>query len=126
MEKETFGTFMHAAKEHSRNWFETRLNLCKLKGIRLFAKMAGNFTWLIISLFLFFLFSVFAGLTLGFWLSSYLGNYTAGFGIVTLLIMLKIGLLALFRKKLFINPVIRKMIKQSCNEFSEEEGNKNN
>ncbi|MEK7225874.1 MAG: hypothetical protein AAB221_09350, partial [Bacteroidota bacterium] len=104
MEKETFGSFFSSVKEHSQNWFESRLTIYKLKGIRLLSKIAGNFTWLIISLFLFLLFSVFAGLTLGFWLSNYTGSYTIGFGIVTLLILLKIVLLTIFRKKIFINP----------------------
>ena len=126
MEKETFGTFFNTAKEHSQNWIEARLNVYKLKVIRLLSKIAGNFSWLIISLFLFLLFSMFIGLTIGFWLSSYLGSYTAGFGIVSLLILLKIGILAAFRKRLFINPMIRLMIKQSYNELKEDEEIKNN
>ena len=121
MESETFGTFFNNVKEHSQNWFETRVNIYKLKVIRLLSKLAGNLAWLIISLFLFLLFSIFIGLTLGFWLSSHLGSYTAGFGIVTLLILVKISLLAIFRKKLFINPMIRIMIKQSYYELQEEE-----
>ncbi len=120
MEKETFGTFFNSVKEHAENWFTARLNFYKLKGIRLFAKIAGNFTWFIISLFLFLLFSVFIGLTLGFWLSNVTGSNVLGFGIVTLLILLKIVLLYVFRKKLFINPMIRLMIKQVYGELQDE------
>src|SRR5688500_2377526 len=125
MEKETLGTFFSSVKEHSETWFGAKARIYKLKGIRLFSKIAGNFTWLLISLFLFILFSVFIGLTLGFWLSNYTGSYVFGFGIVTLLILLKIFLLAAFRKKLFINPVIRIMIKKAYSEFEEEEDSKN-
>ncbi len=121
MEKETFGTFLSSIKEDSQKWFETRVNIYKLKAIRLLSKITGNLAWFIISLFLFLLFSVFFGLTLGFWLSSYTGSYITGFGIVTLLILLKIVLLTVFRRKFFINPMIRMMIKQAYGELHKEE-----
>ena len=124
MEKETFGKFFSSVKEQSQQWMQARLNLYKLKAIRLFSKIAGNFAWLIISLFLLLLFSIFVGLTLAFWLSSYTGSYIIGFGIVTLLILLKIALLALFRKKLFINPIIRIMIKQTYSVLKDEKETK--
>lgn len=124
MEKETLGTFFNDVKDHSQKWVETKLNVYKLKGIRFFSRIAGNFAWLIISLFLFFILSVFIGLTLGFWLSDYFGSYTAGFGIVTLLILMKIALLAIFRKRLFINPIIRAMIRRSSEELKDDEQSK--
>ena len=126
MEKASFGTFFSSVKQHSENWVEAKTSLWKLKGIRLVSKLAGSLTWLIVSLFLFLLFSVFIGLTLGFWLSNYTGSNVMGFGIVTLLIMLMILLLAAFRKKLFINPMIRKMIKKAYSDLKEEEEPQNN
>ena len=121
MDKETFGTIFSSLKKHAEDWLTTRLAIYKLKGIRLVSKIAGNLTWVLISLFLFFLFSVFFWLTLGFWLSHYTGSHVTGFGIVSLAVLLKIVLLAAFRKQLFINPMIRKMIKKAYNELQEEE-----
>ena len=124
MEKETFGTFFSSVKEHSENWLDARTRIYQLKGIRLFSKIAGKFVWLIISLFLFLLFSTFIGLTLGFWLSHYTGSNVIGFGIVALVILLKIVLLTAFRRELFINPIVKKMINRAYNEFKQEENKK--
>lgn len=121
MEKETFGTVFSSVKEHSQNWVDAKMKVYQLIAIKLLSKLAGNLTWFIISLFLFFLLSVFIGLTIGFWLSNYYGSYTVGFGIVALLILLKIVLLAVLRKKIFINPMIRKIIRQANSEWKEEE-----
>ncbi|NOT50220.1 MAG: hypothetical protein HOP10_02975 [Chitinophagaceae bacterium] len=121
MEKETFGTFFSSVKEHAENWVEAKKNIYKLKGIRLLSLLAGNFSWLVISLFLLLLFSVFIGLTLGFWLSSLTGSYITGFGIVTLLIAVKILLLAALKRKIFINPIIRMIIKQCQQELEKKE-----
>jgi hypothetical protein len=121
MEKETFGSFFSSVKEHSVSWLEAKKNIYTLKAIRLASKIAGNFAWLIVSLFLFLLFSVFIGLTLGFWFSSLTGSYIAGFGIVTALILLKIVLLTVLKKKIFIDPVIRKFIRLSKEEWKDKE-----
>lgn len=117
MEKKTFGYFFTDAKEHASAWFESRVDLYKLKAIRLASKVAGNLVWLIISLFLFFFLLLFIEITIGFWLSSYFGSYTAGFGTVALLILVKIGLLTIYKRQLFINPIIKKMIRESWDEF---------
>lgn len=121
MEKETFGSFFSSVKEHSVSWLEAKKNAYMLKAIRLVSKMAGNLTWFIVSLFLFLLFSVFIGLTLGFWLSSLTGSYVAGFGIVTGLIVLMIVLLTLLKRKIFIDPMIRKFIRLSKEEWKDKE-----
>ena len=115
-ESETLGSFFKTVKEDAKNWMDIRVNIYKLKATKLFSKIAGNLAWFIISLFLFLLFAVFAGLTAGFWLSQVTGSYPIGFGIVTAVIVIKIALLAAFRKKLFINPIIRMMIDQSSDE----------
>ena len=116
MENQTWATFLFSLKEKSLRWAELQKKIYTLKGIKLVAVISGTMAWFIISLFLFFLLSIFILLTLGWWFSTYTGSYVTGFGLVTLLIVLKIILLALFRKKLFINPLVKWMISKLADE----------
>lgn len=100
--------FINESTTLLREWMDTRYRIYKLKTIRTLSKIAGQFLWIIVSLLLLFLLVVFLGLTLGFWLSSLTGSFIQGFGMVTVLIILLIVVLNLFKKHLFINPFIRK------------------
>jgi hypothetical protein len=112
-EKENLGFFVKENKELIKNYIDTRLEIFKLTMIRLFSKSAGYLIWVIISLFLGFLLMTFMGLVIGFWLTRLTGSYVEGFGYTALIMLGIIILLALFRKALFINPVIRIMIRRS-------------
>jgi hypothetical protein len=113
---ENLGSFFKENKNLVKEYFDTRLEIYKLKLIRIFSKSAGNLIWIIISLFLILLFAVFLALVGGFWLSDLTGSYIKGFGIITLIILLKIVLLTLFRKTLFINPIIRLIVSKAADE----------
>src|SRR5689334_2875080 len=108
--QDNLGSFIKENKSLVKDYLDTRLEIYKLKMIRLFSKSVGYFIWMIISVFLVFLFIVFAGLVTGFWLSSLTGSYVAGFGYTTLIMLVLIVVLAVFRKALFVNPIIRKAI----------------
>lgn len=108
--------FMEETRTLVKDWVETTVNIQKLKLVKIGSKIAGNLVWMIILLFLFSLFIIFLGVTTGYWLSELTGSYVKGFGIVTGIILLKIILLFLFRKKLFIEPVMRKMIRAVIDE----------
>src|SRR5689334_16601071 len=101
-ENENFGSFFKENKKLVKEYFDTRLEIFKLKLIRLFSKSSGYFIWMIISLFLLFLLMVFVGLVIGFWLTDVTGSYVKGFGYTTLIMLAVIILLALFRKALFV------------------------
>ncbi len=116
MENQTWSTFFLSLKEKARKWTGLQKKIYTLKGIRLIAFISGGIAWFVISLFLFFLLSIFILLTLGWWISTYTGSYVSGFGIVTLLILVKIIVLASFRKRLFINPLIKWMISRMADE----------
>jgi len=109
---ETFGSFFTENKKIAKDYIEARFEIYKLKLIRIISKSAGYFVWMTISILVVLLFSIFLGLVAGFWLSELTGSYVLGFGIVTLVIMLKIIVLALLRKKLFVDPVIRNIIRR--------------
>ena len=113
IEKENLGTFLKDNKKLIRDYLDTRLEIFKFKLIRIFSKSTGYLIWVIISLFLFSLLMNFIGLVIGFWLSKITGSYVEGFGYTSLIMLAVIILLALFRKALFINPIIRLMIRRS-------------
>lgn len=110
-EYDNLGAFIKDNKQVVKDYFETRLELYRLQGARQAAKIAGCIVWVMLALFLGFLFIIFGGITLGYWLSSLTGSYTAGFGLTALIVLLLIGLITALRKTLFISPVIRHIIR---------------
>ncbi|MEI9908205.1 MAG: hypothetical protein WDO71_00130 [Bacteroidota bacterium] len=115
-EHANLGSFFKENKKWVKDYFDTRLEIFKLKLIRIFSKSAGYFIWIIISLFLVFLFFIFLGLVTGFWLSELTGSYVKGFGLTTLIILAVIIILTLLRKVLFVNPIIRNIINRASHE----------
>lgn len=109
-ETENLGSFFKENKKLAGEYLDTRMEIYRLKLIRILSKSTGYFIWIIISLFLLLLLMIFLGLVAGIWLSEITGSYVLGFGLVTLLILVKIIFLAFFRKKLFVNPIIRNVI----------------
>jgi len=112
-QKENLGTFFKENSTLAREYFETQMEIYRLKVVRLISKSAGYFIWIIISLFLVLLLLIFLGTVAGLWLSNITGSYIAGFGITTLLIFALIVILALLRKTLFVNPIIKAIIHRS-------------
>lgn len=119
--QENFASFFKENAKLVREYFETRMKIYRLRAIRIIAKSAGYFLWIIISLFLLFLFIIFLGVILGLWLSDITGSYITGFSITTGIILLLIILLTLFRKVLFVNPIIKAFISQSEENINEED-----
>jgi len=122
-ENENFTTFLKENKTLVSDYLETRLDIYRLMLIRSFSKSAGYFIWLIISFLLLFLVIIFLGLVTGFWLSELTGSYIKGFLLATLIIAVIIFIVAMLRKVLFVNPIIRSIIRRS-NEETETENNK--
>ncbi len=123
-ESENIGSFLNENRKLVLEYLETRAEIYKLRLIRVFSKLGGYFAWIIISLFLLSLFAIFLGLTTGFWLSELTGSYTKGFGLTALIILVLIMLMAVLRKVLFVNPLIRAIIRKS-GEVPEEEDEDN-
>ncbi|MFN5333762.1 MAG: hypothetical protein ACK5BV_01070 [Bacteroidota bacterium] len=104
-----------------KDYLETKTDIYKLKAIRSSSVILGSLVWIIISAFLFFLLFIFIGLVLGFWFSELTNSFTIGFGLATLLIFVVMLLVALFRKQLFIYPMIRIFIKMMTEGHTNEE-----
>jgi hypothetical protein len=110
---ENIASFVRENKEVLKEYVETRYEIYRLKGIKTVSKTAGFLGWIIISLFLLFLVIIFGGMTMAYWLSNVFSSTVMGFGITTLFLLIVFVLLAVFRKQLFINPVISSIISQS-------------
>jgi hypothetical protein len=110
---DNLGAFFAENKTLLKEYLETRLEIYRLQSLRLFAKSAGLFAWVLLSLFLAFLFLLFGGLMVAYWFSSILHSYVKGFGVVALLILVIFILLAVFRRALFVDPVIQSVIQKS-------------
>lgn len=108
--------FMEETRGLAKEWVETQVNIQKLKMVKTGSKLAGNLIWMIVLLFLASLFVIFLGVTAGYWFSELTGSYVKGFGIVAGIIFFMIIILVLLRKKLFIEPVMRKMIRAVMHE----------
>jgi len=115
-EPDNLGSFFAENKTLLKEYLETRLEIYRLQSLRLFARSAGLFVWVLLSLFLAFLFLLFGGMMLGFWFSDLLHSHVKGFGLVTLLVLLVFILLTIFRKSLFVEPVIQSVIQKSKDE----------
>lgn len=113
---DNLGSFFAENKTLLKEYLETRLEIYRLQSLRLFARSAGLFAWVLLSLFLAFLFLLFGGMMIAFWFSSLFHSQVKGFGLVTLLILVIFVLLAVFRKALFVNPVIQSVIQKSKEE----------
>lgn len=102
------------------DYLETRLEIYRLQGVKAVSKTAAYIVWVIVSLFLLWLLLIFSGIVLGLWLSEVTGNYLTGFGITTLIILAFCILVYVFRKALFVNPIIRTALKHSQRRKEEE------
>ena len=108
---ENIESFFTENKNLLRNYIDVKLEMYKLKFIAYFSKSVGYIIWFIVSIFLFFLFLVFLGLLTGFWLSDLTGSYVKGFGLTAMIMLVVIIIIAGLRKTLFVNPVIRTLIR---------------
>src|SRR5512145_1249288 len=112
-QQEDLGSFFKENVKLVKDYFETRLEIYRLRFIRVVSKAAGYLIWLVISLFLFFLLIIFSAVVLGLWLSEVYESYITGFGITTLIILLLIILLTLLRRVLFVNPIVKTFIRMT-------------
>ncbi|MGN6421044.1 MAG: hypothetical protein ACTHMC_26260 [Pseudobacter sp.] len=107
---DNLGDFFRENKELLKVYVETKSEIFRLQAIRIFSKSMGLLAWMVIASFVAFLILIFAGLVLGFWLSELTQSYVKGFGLTTIILILLFVVVAVFREKLFVNPIIRSII----------------
>lgn len=112
--------FLEENKKNIQDWVELKIELFSLKIIRKSSTIGGIIIWIMILSFLSLTILFFTGLTIGFWLSTLFNSNVIGFGITTGILMLITLILVLLRKQLFINPIIRIIIREQTREHEEE------
>jgi hypothetical protein len=116
---EDLGSFFQENKSLFKEYLETRLEIYRLQGIRTVSKAAGWLAWILISLFLLFLILIFSGVVLGCWLSGLTHSYVTGFGLTTGILIVIFAFLAIFRKSLFVNPLVQSIIRMTSEDLDE-------
>lgn len=111
--------FLEENKKTVQEWVELKIELFNLKFIRKSSTIGGILIWLLILSFLSLTILFFFGLTIGFWLSNIYNSNVIGFGITTGVLILITIILVLLRKQLFINPIIRIIIREQTREHEE-------
>jgi hypothetical protein len=112
--------FLEENKKTLQEYVELKIEIFNLKFIRKSSSIGGILIWILILSFLALLILFFAGMTLGFWLSNVFGSNIAGFGATTGILLLITLILILARKQLFINPIIRIIVREQTRENEEE------
>ena len=112
--------FLEENKKNLHEWVELKIELFSLKFIRKSSTIGGILIWLMILSFLSLTILFFLGLTIGFWLSAIFNSNVIGFGITSGILILITLILILLRKQLFINPIIRIIIREQTREHEEE------
>ncbi len=114
---DNLSSFFNDSKPLVKEYLEIRLELARLRVVRLISQAAGFLAWLLVSLFLILLIAIFSGVVLGCWLSGLVHSYVLGFGLTTLIMVALFILLAVFRKALFVDPVVQAIIRRTREEF---------
>ena len=117
---EDIGGFLQENKDMIRDYVDTRAELFKLQTIRMTARTVSMLAVVGIVAMLSLFIVLFLGMSLSFWLSAVLHNQVAGFAITGGLFILLLILVILLRKPLFLNPLVKAIIRET---LSEGEGN---
>jgi hypothetical protein len=118
---DNIGSYVKDSKPLVKEYLETRFELFRLHAIRLISQSAGYLVWILVSLFLLFLIMIFSGIVVGIWFSGLFHSYVLGFGLTTLIVIVVFVLLVVFRKALFVNPVVQQIISKTTQEFDSEQ-----
>lgn len=105
-QSDNLNSFFTRNKVILKDYVNTNFELFRLRAIRVASKSVGTLVFVMIALFFGFLILLFAGLVLGFWLSSITGSYVSGFGYATLILIGLLIIIYLMRNILFINPAL--------------------
>jgi hypothetical protein len=110
---ENLGSFFSENKKLVTEYIETRIALLRLQSVRMLSKSGGTLIWAVIAILFVFIILIFTGLVLGFWFSDLTGSYIKGFALATLVFVVLFLFITIFRKSLFVNPMIKKIISDS-------------
>ncbi len=101
--------------EYVKDFFHNKKKIIQLdlaeQGVQILSKIIGRF--IIFIFFIFFL--LFGSITLSIGLSIYFNSFITGFGIVTALYLVLIGVVIVFRRPLITSPIVNMILKDFYN-----------
>lgn len=109
-QKENFFT---ETKESVKQYINDRILLIKLQAIKKVSSLGGSIVSAVLMLIVGLFLLVFVSITLGFFLSSLLHNYTAGFGIVAGIYLILFIIILTAGKKIVGNKITESIIQNS-------------
>ena len=112
--------FLEGNKQQLNEYIELRVRLFSLQLIRKISTVTAMLIWLAVLGIICFLITLFTSLTLGFYLAQVFNSFVTGFAVTTLIILFVALLLILLRKKIFINPIIRIIIREQTRDYEPE------
>jgi lipopolysaccharide export LptBFGC system permease protein LptF len=121
MKEESFGSYAKELKKDISEYVDLRVEHTKLQAYEKIAKLTSAATsYLLIGLFSFFAF-LFLSFTLAFYLGNITGSTTMGFGIVSIIYLVILISIFIFRKKYFENAITNKIIGVLMEEENDED-----
>lgn len=111
-EPENLEQFADNMKQLAQDYFSLQKRIARLMLIRYLAKTGGGIMDGVIRFVLLMAVLVFAAITGAFFLSERLGSYAAGFGLMTLILLVISILIHFARKILFVNPIIHRLVRK--------------
>ena len=112
--------FLESNKKTIQEYVELKIEIFSLKFIKKSSTIGAVLIWILILAFFGLLILFFAGMTISFWLSKVYDSNMIGFGITTGILVFFTLILILLRKQLFINPIIRIIVKEQTKDNEEE------
>jgi hypothetical protein len=113
------GSFLQDNKSLLKEYVDTRAELFKLQAIRMTSKTVSILAVVGIVCMLVLFVVLFLGMSLSFWFSTLLGSNVAGFALTGGIFVLFLVLVILLRKPLFLNPLVRAIIRESMTDLEE-------
>ena len=124
MEEENKHAYFTSAKDHLESYVQDRLLLIKLQATEKSAKLIGVLTGVLLISILSFFVLFFVSIMAGYFFAEVLNSMYAGFGIVTGIYAILLGILIARKKyleKFVANTVVKIMFDKSDHENDEEE-----
>jgi lipopolysaccharide export LptBFGC system permease protein LptF len=124
MKEESFGSFAKELKKDISEYVDLKVEHTKLLAYEKIAKLiSASTSYLLIGLFSFFAF-LFLSFTVAFYLGNITGSTAMGFGIVTIIYLVILLAILIFRKKYFENGMTNKIIGVLMEEDNDEDEEK--
>ena len=119
--QETLFGFYEENKKLVSEYLETRLEIFRLKSVKVLSKMLSILLLIFITSFMLLFFMLFLVTSFSWYLSDLLGSAALGFLCGGFLFLLITIICILLRKPLFVNPFIRLFLRASLQDDKDEE-----